>query len=203
MWGDPTFRGTVIRNNYFHNIGDPADNIAGGVRFDDRISGALVEHNIIHHCGSRGFGGCQIHGGEDNIIRENLFFDCTHGVSFSTWDSDRWLNMCEKEFRALGFTPEMDMLTPMGRAYVERYPEIVHMQDPRMVNRNYVEGNLIVNSPDVMYEYHSRSLDCIIEKDNTLIPDDSGKGFEHWISDEVLASYGIPSLGFSDMGPRK
>lgn len=203
MWGDPTFRGTVIRNNYFHNIGDPEDNIAGGVRFDDRISGCLVEHNIIHHCGSHGFGGCQIHGGMDNVIRENVFFDCTHAVSFATWTAPRWMGHTAKEMKMLGLTPEMDALTPMGKAYVEKYPDIVHIQDSAYVNRNYVLDNLVVKTADVLYDYHAWGLPDVVSDGNALITDDAGMGLDHWISDEVLSGYGIPHLGFEEMGPRK
>ncbi|MBQ0006278.1 MAG: right-handed parallel beta-helix repeat-containing protein, partial [Alistipes sp.] len=197
IFNNYNFRGIRICHNYFHNIGDPKDNIAGGVRFDDRISGMLVEGNVFNHCGSRGFGGVQIHGGQDNLITGNIFYDCTYALSHTAWDADIWFERSENDCAVLGLTSEMDALTPMGKLYLERYPDIAHVFDRELVNRNYLKGNLVVNTPELI----TRGVN-IVSEDNTFIMEDSGQGLEYWISDEVLAEYGITSVGFDRMGPR-
>lgn len=198
IFNNYNFRGILIRHNYFHNIGDPKDNIAGGVRFDDRISGMLVESNVFDHCGSSGFGGVQIHGGQDNLIRGSVFYDCTYALSHTPWDAGRFAEMSKGDCAVLGLTPAMDSLTPAGKLYLERYPDIAHIFDPELVNRNYLVGNLIVRTPEII----SRGQN-IVSKDNTFLPDDSGHGLGHWISDEVLAGYGIAPVEFALMGPRE
>lgn len=190
------FRGIVIRHNYFHNIGDPKDNIAGGVRFDDRISGMLVESNVFDHCGSSGFGGVQIHGGQDNVVRHNVFYDCTFALSHSPWTVSRWLEYSKGDCEVLGLTPEMDSLTPMGQLYVERYPDIAHVYDTTLVNRNYLIGNLVVRTPELTVR--GVNLEC---EGNIFIPDDTVHVLDHWVSDEVLESYGIPPVSYANMGP--
>ena len=192
------FRGIVIRGNYFHNIGDPKDNIAGGVRFDDRISGMLVEGNVFDHCGSSGFGGVQIHGGQDNIVRGNVFYDCTSALSHSPWDADSWFSRSKNDCKLLGLTPELDSLTPMGKLYLERYPDMVHVFDTALVNRNYLTGNLVVKTPELILR--GRNIES---EGNIFIPDDSGYGLDHWTSDEVLESYGLSSVGLDKTGPRE
>lgn len=90
----------------------------------------------------------------------------------------------------------MDALTPMGKLYLEKYPDIAHVFDRELVNRNYLKGNLVVNTPELI----TRGVN-IVSEDNTFIPEDSRHGFGHWTSDEVLATYGIPPVGFDRMGP--
>lgn len=198
IFNDYTFRGIDIRHNYFHNIGDPKDHIAAAVRFDDRISGMNVECNIFNHCGSSGFGGVQIHGGQDNLIHGNLFYDCTFAVTSSPWDLETWNDRNEKEREKLGLTDGMDALTPMGELFLQRYPDISHMLDETLLNRNYVKGNLMVRTASVL----NRDDSNYVLEDNTIIPGDDDRGFGHWMSDENLAAYGIGPFGFDSMGPR-
>lgn len=191
------FRGIVISHNYFHNIGDPKDNIAGGVRFDDRISGMLVEGNVFNHCGSRGFGGVQIHGGHDNMVRGNVFYDCTFALSHTPWGTDSWMERSKNNNDGLGLTPEMDSLTPMGKLYLERYPDIAHVFDTTLVDRNYLVGNLVVKTPELV------NVDVNLKSEgNIFIPDDTVHVLDHWVSDEVLESYGLSPVGFDEIGPR-
>ena len=198
IFNNYNFRGIVIRHNYFHNIGDPKDNIAGGVRFDDRISGMLVEGNVFDHCGSSGFGGVQIHGGQDNMVRGNVFYDCTYALSHSPWSAERFVEMSKGDCAVLGLTPGLDSLTPMGRLYLERYPDMVHVFDSELVNRNYLVGNLVVKTPELIARGQN-----ISSEDNTFIPGDTGHDLGYWISDEVLAGYGIAPVEFGKMGPRE
>lgn len=108
---------------------------------DDRISGMLVEGNVFDHCGSSGFGGVQIHGGQDNMV---------------------------------------------------------HVFDRELVNRNYLVGNLVVKTPELIARGQN-----ISSEDNTFIPGDTGHQLGYWISDEVLAGYGIAPVEFGKMGPRE
>ena len=62
----------------------------GGIRFDDSISGNLVYGNRFDNCSKANFGGVQIHGGRDNVVRNNVFTRCRYGITVSPWSQDHW-----------------------------------------------------------------------------------------------------------------
>ena len=141
MWGDPTARGNVFRYNRWSDIGRSADGSPpklgrAAIRFDDAISGQLVEDNIFVRCGAGGSwsGAIQIHGGRDQMIRRNLFLDCPAAVSFSQWSQDRWRGFVAPKFP----TPELDR-----DLYLSRYPEMANLTES--ANANTVAGNLAIN----------------------------------------------------------
>ncbi len=92
IYGNPAYRGLVLRNNFWHHIGS-GYNVAGqaGIRLDDFISDVLIYGNVFYRCAGGKFGGVQIHGGKDNIVDNNLFIDCKYAISFSPWGQARWL----------------------------------------------------------------------------------------------------------------
>lgn len=125
MWGDPTFRGNVFRYNSWHDIGHSVDGSApklgrAAIRFDDAISGQIVEHNLFLRCGGgqHGFGAIQIHGGRDQIVRQNVFVDCPAAVTFSAWQLDRWKAFVTPKFPS----PELDTAL-----YLSRYPALASL----------------------------------------------------------------------------
>ena len=91
MWGNPLYRGVVIRWNRWSDIRGGTQCGAAGVRLDDMISGVAIYGNIFERCGDALFGGIQVHGGKENLIDGNLFLDCPAGISFSRWGQQRWL----------------------------------------------------------------------------------------------------------------
>jgi hypothetical protein len=137
MWGDPTYRGNVIRYNYWHDIG-PGNVHCGraGVRLDDAICGVLVYGNIFVRCSRGRFGGVQIHGGKDNRIVNNIFYDCRYAVSFSRWGAARWIHTITKKLGAK--VKNMSIGRP---PYSERYPDLARLRegaDVNHVNRNVI-----------------------------------------------------------------
>ena len=141
MWGDPTLRGNVFRYNRWTDIGRNPDGSQpklgrAAIRFDDAISGQVVEYNIFDRCGSGGswFGAIQIHGGRDQMIRHNLFRECAAAVSFSPWQLDRWQAFVAPKFPA----PDLD-----NDLYLARYPELADLAAE--ANDNTVTDNLAVH----------------------------------------------------------
>ena len=90
MFGNPLYRGVVIRWNRWSDITGGTHCGAAGVRLDDMISGVTVHGNVFERCGAVQFGGVQIHGGKENVVDNNLFVDCFAGLSFSRWGEKRW-----------------------------------------------------------------------------------------------------------------
>ncbi|NLZ03685.1 MAG: hypothetical protein GXY19_00755 [Phycisphaerae bacterium] len=128
MFGNPLYRGVVIRWNRWSDIRGGTQHGAAGVRLDDMISGVAVYGNLFERCGAVHFGGVQIHGGKENLIEGNLFVDCLAGLSFSRWGQSRWLEAIER------FLPQAG-----EPAYASRYPELADLKshaDVNIISRN-------------------------------------------------------------------
>jgi len=123
MFGNPLYRGVVIRWNRWSDIGGGTEHGAAGVRLDDMISGVAVYGNVFERCGAVNFGGVQIHGGKENLVEGNLFIDCLAGLSFSRWGEKRWLESIER------FLPQAGKST-----YSSRYPELADLKANADVN---------------------------------------------------------------------
>ncbi len=78
-----------------------------------------------------GFGAIQIHGGRDQIVRQNLFVDCPAAVTFSAWQLDRWKAFVTPKFPS----PELDTAL-----YLSRYPALATLAES--TNGNEVRNNL-------------------------------------------------------------
>jgi len=128
MWGNPLYRGVVIRWNRWSDIRGGTHCGAAGVRLDDMICGVVVQGNVFERCGERLFGAVQIHGGKENLVDSNLFIDCLAGVSFSRWGEKRWVDSIQR------------FLTKAGDPlYLARYPELASLKaapDVSFVCRN-------------------------------------------------------------------
>ncbi|MBO5660353.1 MAG: hypothetical protein J6R98_04880 [Bacteroidaceae bacterium] len=83
MFYNYALRGNVICYNHWRDIRGATHWGSAGVRFDDLISDQLVYGNVFENVGGGHFGGVQIHGGKDNLIENNLFYNCSKAVSFS------------------------------------------------------------------------------------------------------------------------
>lgn len=132
MWYNFSYRGNVIRYNYFHDIGNDTGCGQAGVRLDDAISGTVIYGNVFRRCSRAQFGAVQIHGGKDNWVDNNLIVDCRYGVSFSRWGEKRW-----SEFLESGTTRDLvyakaDIDKP---PYTVRYPELTQLRERIDTNR--------------------------------------------------------------------
>jgi hypothetical protein len=136
MFGNPLYRGVVIRWNRWSDIRGGTVSGAAGVRLDDMISGVTVQGNIFERCGGVAFGGVQIHGGKENLVDGNLFADCHAGVSFSRWGPKRWLESIQR-FASQAGEP----------TYASRYPDLAGLKEGADVN--FLTRNLFVRCASV------------------------------------------------------
>uniref|UniRef100_UPI003216E3F3 right-handed parallel beta-helix repeat-containing protein n=1 Tax=uncultured Draconibacterium sp. TaxID=1573823 RepID=UPI003216E3F3 len=140
MWGTQNYRGNVIRYNYFYDVGPKGEDAINshcgkaGVRLDDAISGVFIYGNIFRNTSVGLFGAVQIHGGKDNIVWNNIIYNCETGVSFSPWKLEKWEDYTReaKEF-----------FTANRLAYITKYPQIIEYDEN--LNRNTVIGNVLIN----------------------------------------------------------
>jgi hypothetical protein len=128
MFGNPLYRGVVIRWNRWSDIRGGTHCGAAGIRLDDMISGIVVHGNLFERCGAVLFGGVQIHGGKENLVDGNVFVDCHAGISFSRWGEKRWLESIQR-FLAQAAEPP----------YATRYPDLAGIKtnaDVSFISRN-------------------------------------------------------------------
>ena len=147
MWCDPSYRGNVMRYNYWQDINSGNDDPCGqaAIRFDDAISGALVYGNYFDNTSNGIFGGVQIHGGQFNILDNNVFINCKIGVSWSAW-GERRLRQFLDEPRIKGLMAAVDI---DGELYRSRYPELPVA--PELADSNSVWRNLFVSCGQVYF----------------------------------------------------
>ena len=190
MCGDPTYRGNVIRYNFWHHIGhwrlaaEGTDCGQGGVRLDDMICGVLIYGNIFYHAssGRLGFGGVQIHGGKDNIIDNNIFVKCEAAVSLTTWREQRWRSLISGTLKS----PQIN-----AALYLTKYPQLARLTENQ--NYNIVSRNLIVQCRD-MFRRNSSFLDAF---DNMMT--DADPGFKNAAQGDFQLEESAPAalqLGF-------
>ena len=131
MWFNPTYRGNVIRYNFWRDIGNDRRCGQAGIRLDDAISGTLVYGNVFYRCSTAQFGAVQIHGGKENVIENNLFIDCKYGLSFSGWGADRWKQFLAGERVVKATTEDVDITKP---PYTTRYPALADLAEDEGVS---------------------------------------------------------------------
>ena len=192
---DPSYRGNVIRYNYWKNIKGGKLCGAAAVRFDDMISGFLVYGNVFENCGGSNFGAVQIHGGKDNIIKNNVFLGCIAAASFTKWDErylDAFNNKDSKDYSAI-HNKCYEVVNIDSPLWVERYPELARIkQDP---NVNQVHDNLVINCTKLFI--HD---DGVEQTENNTVETRENVNLAEILAPESLAKYGLQPIPFDEMG---
>lgn len=193
MWYNPSYRGVVVRYNHWSDITGGTHSGAAGVRLDDMISGVLIFGNIFERSGSVIFGGVQIHGGKDNLVENNLFYNCNAAVSFSRWGQERW----QKELDTLAIRKkiyeEVDIRSPQ---YLSKYPELKTIRENADVN--IVKNNLIV---DCKNQFLRNKMGVQVLVNNPVLKS-KRKTVVECCSTKFLAKYGLKPIPFQQIGPK-
>jgi hypothetical protein len=178
MFGNPLYRGVVIRWNRWSDIVGGTHCGAAGIRLDDMISGVTLHGNLFERCGAALFGGVQIHGGKENLVDGNVFIDCFAGVSFSRWGEKRWLESIEQ------FLPQANQ-----EPYATRYPDLAGIKKDADVN--FISRNLFAHCQSVFLR------DGGIEK--AVLNTVTGQSVDpRVVCEELLVSAPLP---LDEMGP--
>jgi tetratricopeptide (TPR) repeat protein len=144
MWGNPTYRGVVIRYNYWHDIGSEHGLGQAGIRLDDAISRVLIYGNVFCRASRNLFGGVQIHGGKENWVENNIFADCLHGISFSGWGPERWKQFLD----SAGVAKQIEDMAIAEPPRSTHYPDLAHLVENE--GANWVWSNVAYNCGDFL-----------------------------------------------------
>jgi hypothetical protein len=141
MWGDPTYRGNIIRYNYFHDVGPLDEHGTGGkhgragVRLDDAISGTFVHSNIFKKASYGNFGAIQINGGKDNVIWNNIIYQCNKAITVVPWSLEGWHKFLTRPLiEILQAGEEVEAL------YKKAYPDMVRLRSDNICVNSFIEN---------------------------------------------------------------
>jgi len=135
-----TYRGNVIRNNYFHDISGFEGKGCVGVYLDDAFSSADVTGNIF----SRVTEAVKIGGGRDNNVLNNIFIDCLPSLEIDArglgWMADspkRWIQEADEKGTILGIAYNQP-------PYSTKYPQLLTMlsDEPAAPKGNVIALNI-------------------------------------------------------------
>ena len=188
LYLNPSMRGIVMRWNHWRDIRGGTRYGVAGIRLDDLISGVEIRGNLFERCGSIEFGGVQIHGGCDNLIEENVFYDCPYAVSFTPYGDSLWHatwdGIRERICREVDMTSE---------AFLTRYPEARGWGE--RIDVNVVRSNLLVDCGALYF----RATTPQIEGGNVSVSS-GGRDAAHFCTPEVLRPLGIREIPFREIG---
>lgn len=138
---DWTARGTVIEDNFLHDIGS-ADkpHATMGVYLDDQLSGTTIRRNIFSKVNQAVF----IGGGRDNVVEDNLFVNCTpaiyldsRGLSWEKAMSDNPNGQLQRQLVTIKYRQQ---------PYSTRYPTLATLleDEPGAPKGNVLRRNLVI-----------------------------------------------------------
>lgn len=140
----PLERGTVIRRNYFHDIGQE-HHLQNAVYPDNCTMGWLIEENIFARIGGQGqASNCRavnINTGAHMITRNNIFVDCTIPCVMGTYCAPTY-NSSKQQWEQYFKQRDLSKLP-----HAQKYPELLRFwEEPRQYpDTNVYERNLIYN----------------------------------------------------------
>jgi hypothetical protein len=139
---DWTARGTVIRNNFLHDIRGPGLHGSAGVYLDDQASGISVQANLFVRVDKAVFVG----GGRDNLIEGNTFVSSSPPIELDargiTWQKELTANPQGELRKRLNEVPYN------RPPYSERYPNLAKIleDEPGVPKYNVIRTNVLINS---------------------------------------------------------
>jgi hypothetical protein len=198
---DWTWRGNVIRENYFHDLKGPGLHGVMAVYLDDWASGFLVEGNLFYRAGRATL----IGGGRDNTVRNNIYVECSPSVHVDArglgWASYYFDGTLKELFT------KMDDMRFKEPPYSVRYPALLTMYDGEtpVPKHNRIVGNVSYGGRWMdVYDYLVFDLSVVTIRDNVIGDPvllrrraDGGKGWDPYYID-IDMKEGYVSLPFGD-----
>lgn len=134
---DWTYRGNIIRYNYFHNIDNNIANFnVAGIYLDDNMSSSKIYGNIFYKVRNPIF----IGGGRDHIIENNIIVNCKYSIIFD--ERGLTCNLTE-------LYNNLKKVPYASNIWTTKYPELKDLfkdGNPGIPNNNVIENNVLYQS---------------------------------------------------------
>jgi len=167
MGRDWTWRGNVVRYNYFHHIGRFKSHVGvQAVYLDDWASGTTVFGNVFYKAGRA----ILVGGGRNNTVENNIFVDCTPAVHVDSrglgWAKDYFDNTNNTLTQRLAEVPYKQP------PWSTRYPELLTLYDdePALAKYNVVTHNICVGGR--WLDLHNGLTDKVVTVKDNLVDAD-------------------------------
>ena len=127
MGRNPSERGTIIRHNYWHDIGSSYTHGSCAIYFDDGAGGQTVFGNVFYRSSGGHFGAVFSHGGHNNTVENNIFIQCSLALGHAPWTDKHWWEQVAGDTYQRVLLKEVDITKP---PYIDRYPELRGFFEP-------------------------------------------------------------------------
>jgi len=141
MGRNPSHRGSIIRHNYWHEIGSEMAHGSCAIYFDDGDGGQVVEGNVFYKASGGKFGAVFNHGGHDNQVVNNIFIDCEQAIGSAPWSDANWEKWLNEPLWQTRLREEVDITKA---PYTERYPGLKDFFGYKGLRMNYATNNVAV-----------------------------------------------------------
>ncbi|HDY89908.1 MAG TPA: right-handed parallel beta-helix repeat-containing protein, partial [bacterium] len=162
---DWTYRGNIIRHNYFHHIHGPGHLGCMTIYLDLPVGGTWIYGNIIYDADW----GFYTNSGRDITIENNIFIKCNPAMGFGTW-GDPKMFQSGGDWRIYERLMEMNYKEP---PYSTRYPELLKIfkdGDPSIPHGNLITKNISMGG--TFFQFRTADLNFeILTIVNNLIAD--------------------------------
>ncbi len=167
MGRDWTWRGNVIRHNYFHHVGSFSGHVGvQAIYLDDWASGATVYGNVCYKAGRA----VLIGGGRNVTVENNVFVDCTPAVHVDS----RGLGWAKTYFDGTTntLTERLNAMPYKEPPWSTRYPELLTLYDdePAVAKYNVIARNICVGGR--WLDLHDGLNDTIVTVKDNLVDTD-------------------------------
>jgi hypothetical protein len=203
MGRNPSERGSIIRYNFWHDIGSALSHGSCAIYFDDGDGGQTVFGNVFYKAAGGNFGAVFIHGGHDNVVDNNIFIECKRALGHAPWDDQRWKNYVAAELWQERLLKEVDITKP---PYTDRYPDLKDFMTPEICSRprvNYATRNLFIDCPS-FYNGNWAIQDCLATNEDPGFVNAAEANFQILPDSPVFDRIpGFKNIPFNDIGPAK
>jgi len=203
MGRDWTWRGNVIRYNYFHHIGRFHGHVGvQSVYLDDWASGSTVFGNVFYKAGR----GVLIGGGRNNTVENNIFVECAPAVHVDS----RGLGWAKSYFdgRDNTLVERLNAVPYKEPPWSTRYPELLKLYDdePALAKGNRIVRNICSGGRwlDLLDKLDDK---VVYVKDNLVGEDplfvDAGHQDFRLKDDSPAYKLGFKRIPFEEIGPQR
>ncbi len=170
---NPSNRGSIIRHNYWHEIGSAMAHGSCAIYFDDGDGGQTVEGNVFYKASGGSFGAVFNHGGHDNVVKNNIFVDCSQAIASAPWSDANWQKWLKEPIWQTRLLEEVDITKA---PFTEHYPALKGFFEYEGLRMNYASTNVVVGCKNYV-EGNWIVGDSLVTMEDPGFVDRAGKDF--------------------------
>ena len=171
-------RGTVIRHNLFHALGEGLDGTGcRAIYLDDMTSGAIVQSNIV----TMGDHGLNFGGGQDNLITDNIAVNCKRSLNLASRGIDSFARVNAAKGRESNQYKLLlrDEALFRNELWSRRYPRLLAPLDMDPVDAqnahfNTIRRNVNVGGGKLSISNAKKVMRTCVVEDNIDLSEDPG-----------------------------